>query len=258
MIPKVIHYCWFSEEVMPRKLRECFKSWKENLPGYTIQKWDLNNVTIDIPFAEKALEEKKWAFLTDYFRLKVLYEEGGIYLDTDVYVLKSLDPLLQYPSFWGTANNGMVEPVVIGAQPKNELIKSCMDIYKTMNVIDADFVYTEIPKLILPLFEAKGFQLTSEKTQQLNDGIIFPYDYFCPMPFEEAANHNFLSFTTNNTYAIHLWNTAWLKDPFRFFWNNRWKNGWHLALKQIITNPIQPLSFYKSLFYHLKRQLNIK
>ena len=88
-------------------------SWQNHLPDYEIVKWDLTNTPIEGEFAKKALAEKKWAFLSDYARLKILHEYGGIYLDTDVLVVKSFNELLSNASFWGKDINGFVEPVVI-------------------------------------------------------------------------------------------------------------------------------------------------
>ncbi len=254
MIPKTIHTFWFSNDPIPDKLLACMNPWQEVLPEYTIQKWDLNSFTVRNAYCNKAILGKKWAFLSDYARLWVLYHHGGIYLDTDVWVVKSFNDLSENKSFWGTADNGMVEPVVIGSEAGNPLVKACLDSYDALEVNDAAFQYLEIPRMILPVFEKAGFNSSLHEKQSLADGLILPYSAFCPMPFQQADTSDFLQFKTNNTYAIHLWNANWF-DPFRFFWNGRKKAGWKAVFNTIFKNPIQSFSFYKNVFYHLKCML---
>lgn len=254
MIPRKVHYFWFSNEKMPEKLQLCLQSWQEVLSDYEIIKWDLENTVIDSPFAEMALKERKWAFLTDYCRLKTLYEYGGIYLDTDVFVVKPFNELLHHQSFWGTANNGMVEPVVVGAEPDNKLVKECLKRYQEIDIYSPDFSFQEIPKIILPVFHEKGFEINPHRTQIFDDGVVFPFDFFCPMPFEKADSNDFSQFKTGNTFAIHLWNANWF-DPFRFFWNGRYKAGWRAVWKVLKNNPFQGFAFYRNILFHIKMQV---
>ena len=251
LIPKKIHYFWFSNDPMPPLVQNCISSWKKVLPDYQFIKWDLTNTDVSHPFAQKALQQKKWAFLTDYCRLNVLLKEGGIYMDTDVFLVKSFNDLLYPSSFWGQADNGLVEPVVIGAEKNNQLVKACLECFDS-EVESEEF--REIPKVISPVFIGKGFLLENKGIQYLENNVVFPYDYFCPMPFEKADSTDFELFATENTIAIHLWNANWF-DPFRFFWNGRRKSGWKAVFKEIRKKPNQGIAFYKSVFYHLKCQL---
>lgn len=252
MIPKVIHYFWFSDEEMPPKLQMCLESWREIMPDFQIKKWDLNNTKINTPFAKQALEDKKWAFLTDYCRMRVLFEEGGIYMDTDVLVVKSFDDLLNNDSFWGTADNGMIEPVVVGAVKENKIIKQCVEYYESDKAIEQ--AYLEIPKVILPIFEKKGFDINDLNIQEIEGAKIFPFRYFCPLPFEKADTKNYRSFADKDSYAIHLWNANWF-DPFRFFWNGRYSSGWRAVWKTFKENPFREVGFYRSVFFHLRSQI---
>ena len=248
MIPKKIHYFWFSGDPFPENIKRCMASWQNHLPDYEIVKWDLTNTPIECEFAKKALAEKKWAFLSDYARLRILHEYGGIYLDTDVLVLKSFDDLLHKESFWGRANNGMVEPVVVGSIANNKTVKLCLDVYLGEN---ENAVFQEIPLVISPVFERLGFKMNDPITQNLGNDVIFSYDHFCPMPFEQADSEDPISFKTENTYAVHLWNAAWF-DPFRFFWNGRSKKGWQAVWQTVRKNPFQDRDFYKNVAYHMK------
>lgn len=91
MIPKIIHYCWFGGNSLPSDVLKCIKTWEKYCPDYEIKRWDESNFDVNShPFIKAAYESKAWAFVSDYARLKVVYENGGIYLDTDVELLKNL------------------------------------------------------------------------------------------------------------------------------------------------------------------------
>jgi mannosyltransferase OCH1-like enzyme len=106
MIPKVVHYCWFGRGPMTSLAEKCLASWKKYLPEYELMLWDEDNFDINIvPYVKEAYESGKFAFVTDYVRLYVLFNFGGIYLDTDVEVLKSLDNMLYLPAFSGYESN---------------------------------------------------------------------------------------------------------------------------------------------------------
>lgn len=259
MIPKKIHYCWFSDQPYPELIARCIDSWHTVLPDYEFCLWNTDNTAFEIPFVQKALKERKWAFLTDYIRLKVLYEEGGIFLDTDVLLLQKFDDLLDYESFWNFADNGMIEPVVIGAQKGNPLLRKCMAEYERLSESDLNtYKYIEIPKVITPIFTAEGLKEYDHAAQKIGGNVFLPHSAFCPMPFNKADSANPQTFATTETYAIHLWNAAWFDDEFRFFWNNRWRRGWKIVRKRLKNNPKQPLKYYKDLGYHLLRQMKLK
>lgn len=259
MIPKVIHYCWFSGDDYPLLIQRCIESWHKILPDYVFKRWDSQNTIIEVPFAKKAFAERKWAFLTDYIRMKVLYEEGGIFLDTDVLLVKSFDDLLCHDSFWNFADNGMVEPVVIGAQKGTPLINRCLDAYESLSDKELqNYQFVEIPKIVTPIFESEGLKPYDSTAQKIGNNLFLPHTAFCPMPFSKADSGNPMDYAKKDTYAIHLWNAAWFDDEFRFFWNNRWRKAWKLVAKRLRKKPLQPIKYYKDLGYHLMRQLKIK
>ena len=103
MIPKIIHYCWFGRNPKPKLAEKCIKSWKKYCPEYEIIEWNEDNYDLSSAplYVRQAYEAKRWAFVTDYIRLQVIYENGGIYLDTDVELRKSLDPLLVHQAYFG-------------------------------------------------------------------------------------------------------------------------------------------------------------
>jgi mannosyltransferase OCH1-like enzyme len=252
MIPKIIHYFWFSNDPIPFKLQNCIDSWMQQMPDYEIRKWDTTNVVIDCAFAQRALKDEKWAFLTDYFRFKILFEIGGIYLDSDVYALKSFNSLLIHESFWSSTDFKKVDPFIIGAVPKNSVILECMNKYKSLSLEFTD--YPTAPNVIKEIFEKNGYNQDNMNDFSFNQNIIFADEVFCPMPYHKADEKDFKKFAKKRTITIHLWNTAW-NDPFTFFWQGRFSSGWKSVWCTFKKNPFQNLKFYKNIFYHLKCQM---
>lgn len=250
MIPKTIHYCWFSGEDYPIIIQQCLKSWKKHLPDYEFILWDSNNITLDNEYARKAFKEKKWAFLTDYMRFKILFEHGGIYLDTDILLCKSLSPLLHNDSFWGRADNGFIEPVVIGAIARHPMIYECLKYYQSDCIGNS---YIEVPKIVTPIFNQLGLKEYNGETERIGNNLFLNHFAFCPLPFDKADVTNYMQYRTDETYCIHLWNAAWF-DEFRFLWNGRKKKGWLLIIKKIGFNPFQSIEFYKNVLYHIFRK----
>ena len=142
MIPNTIHYCWFIGEKYPPKIKECIRSWKRILPDYKIRLWDANSFDFQsIPYMKKCFEMRKWAYVADYIRLYALYNEGGIYLDSDVLVLKSFDTLLDCNAFWGIdamddQQYAFPEAAVFGSKKGNPVLKEMMDYYHHLKESD--------------------------------------------------------------------------------------------------------------------------
>lgn len=257
MIPRVVHYFWFSGEEMPALLRSCLATWEKCLPGYVLRKWDLTTVEVDCEFARQALAQRRWAFLTDYFRMKAVHDHGGVYLDTDVYLVRPLDDLLAHPSFWGFADTALVEPVVFGAHAGNPVLSDILAAYRGMRPEDIDLdTYNGPTTVITPIFEQRhGLQpYDAGRIQELTHAVVFPHSYFCALPFGEAGARDFLAHRQPHTYAIHLWNNGWF-DEFRLLWRGRYRTGFARLAARIARNPFQPLGFYRDLLYHVRRFL---
>ena len=135
MIPKIIHLCWLSGDPYPRKIQDCLDSWKKHLPSYEIILWDTKRFNIhEVPWVEQAFNTKKYAFAADYIRLYALYHHGGIYLDSDVEILKSLDNFLELPYFVGAETSGTIEEpkkVVTGSNAAWIIMKDEISYVKT-------------------------------------------------------------------------------------------------------------------------------
>lgn len=208
MIPKVIHYCWFSGEKKPRLIQHCINSWKRIMPDYQIKCWDNNSFDFSrVPFVEQAIKARKWAFAADYVRLYALYTEGGIYLDTDVEVFKRFDCFLQNSFFSGTdisPTNEIhgVEAGIIGAEKGNIFVRECMRYYENRNFIksDGECDLTIIPTIIANVLEQYGYKKCDEGQCLQYGSIIYSTEYF--------TNKNSIAYREKN-YAHHYNTNTW-------------------------------------------------
>ena len=133
MIPKKIHYCWFGGNSLSSEVRECIASWRQFCPDYEIIEWNEKNFDVDcIRYTADAYRDRRWAYVTDYARLKIVYEQGGIYLDTDVELLRPLDPLLENKVYFGMQRAGEVATGLgFGAEAGAELLRRLMAGYES-------------------------------------------------------------------------------------------------------------------------------
>lgn len=216
-IPKIIHFCWLSKDPYPELVQHCIQSWKEKLPDYEIKVWDTESFDIhSVLWVEQACEAKKWAFAADYIRLYALYNYGGIYLDSDVEVLKSFDDLLDLPYFFGREHyfdmidaSNTIEAATMGCEKGNSIIKACLDFYQCRQFIKPN---GELDMLILPYamnqifakYRVLDIQSISEFDCAEGRICLLPMDYFSP------KNTRTLEIgATPNTYSIHHFNGSW-------------------------------------------------
>ncbi|MCP2241252.1 glycosyltransferase family 32 protein [Thermoanaerobacterium thermosaccharolyticum] len=211
-IPKVIHYCWFGKNTMPKLNQRCIESWKRVLPDYELKLWNENNFDVNInQFVKEAYEMKKWAFVTDYVRLYVLYNYGGIYMDTDVEVLKRLDSFLIHSAFSGFESNEYIPTGIIGAERGNKWIGYLLDYYKDKRFILENGLNTITNvKIITELSKELGLKANNKYQILEYDVHIYPKEYFCPLSFDNLQK-NF----TKNTYTIHHYSGSWLDNKTR-------------------------------------------
>jgi hypothetical protein len=234
-IPKVIHYCWLSGEKMPAETVKCIDSWKKHMPEYALVLWDANKFDINShQFVKEACQAKKWASASDYIRLYALYTEGGIYLDTDVYVKKSFNRFLENGFFtsveyhkdfvkkWvhllnddGTLKNNedifthgiQLQAAIMGSVKGHPFLKSCMDWYDDKHFIWDDGT-TYCDKFVSPHIYAHiavkyGFRYKNE-LQKLNHDMTI---------YQNCIFPGGLSHITEESYAVHICRGEW-----RGFW----------------------------------------
>lgn len=203
-IPKIIHYCWFGGQEKNTLIQNCISTWKVHLPDYEIIEWNESNCDFDCDFARKAFELKKWAFLSDYVRLKALAEHGGLYLDTDMFFVKPIDPLLDERCFIGRQKDGQIAAGIIGAEPDHSFIKYCMQHYQVMTFDENRLMNMAIPRIITEVYEVYP---------QQNQVHILPYSYFYAYLFEDSLKGiDFRKSILPETIALHLWNASWFTE----------------------------------------------
>lgn len=211
-IPKVIHFCWFGTNQKSELNNMCINSWRKKCPNYEIIEWNEYNFPInDCPsYVQKAYELGKWAFVSDYARLKIIYEYGGIYLDTDVELLKSLDTLLKYKAFFGFEDKSHIGTGLgFGAEEKMLIIKELMEDYNNISFINVDgsVNYTTCTKINTPVFLRHGLIRNNKK--QILDGhiLILPTEYLCPIDY-----HTDKLKKTSRTISIHWFSKSWMTE----------------------------------------------
>lgn len=208
-IPKIIHYCWFGKNEKPDLANRCIESWKKYCGDYELREWNEDNFDINSNlYVKQAFDNKKFAFVTDYVRLYALYTQGGIYMDTDVEVLKPLDKFLTCHAFSSFENNNMIPTGIIGAEKGNVWIKDLLDEYTDLTFIDKNGNFdltTNVSRITKLTHDKYGLQLTSSY-QKLKNGVVslYPFDYFCPKDWETGKIN-----LTSNSYTIHHFSGSW-------------------------------------------------
>ncbi len=221
MIPKIINYCWFGNNELPESVLKCIESWKKYCPDYEIIQWNENNYDYKKQaYTLEAYEAEKWAFVSDFARLDIVYNNGGIYLDTDVELVKNLDSLLENKCFLGIEqpSHYINTGIGFGAEKGNEAVKEMLDEYAGAHFKLANGIYdTTIPcpaKNTKPFYKY-GFNLEIDKPVNLGGAMVYPPEYFCP--FERKINELNV---TENTYSIHHYDSSWVSDDEKELYNN--------------------------------------
>ena len=208
MIPKKIHYCWFGRGPMPELALKCLNSWKVNLPDYELIVWNEDSFDITTnQYVKEAYESRKFAFVTDYVRLYALYHYGGIYMDTDVEVLKPLDNFLNHKAFTGCEDDMMCVTGTMGAEKEHSWIGDLLSGYENRKFLlpDGSFDKTPNTKVITNLTISKYGWIPRNKYQVLKNGIhIYPFDVFCAKQWRTGKIT-----ITHNTHTIHHFSASW-------------------------------------------------
>ncbi len=199
MIPKKIHYIWLGESPLPAMVEKCIESWSQRLPDYEKILWNEKNIDIQNPSYKKALKARKWAFAADIARLHILLEHGGIYLDTDIEIIKDLTPLLNTDLFIGYQDNNLLNAAIVGSVPGNDFIRDSLA--AVIESLKSDYI--PIPNIMTGVYN-------KNKSSYMFKHEVYPQEYFYPYnPFESEVKNLFHSDITKNTYAIHHWDHSW-------------------------------------------------
>lgn len=229
MIPKKIHYCWFGGNPLPELAVKCIGSWKKFCPDYEIIEWNEENYDVSQnTYMRQAYENKRWGFVPDYARLDIIYNHGGIYLDTDVEIIKPIDELLELEAFAGVEQNSpyIALGLGFGASKGHYAIKKMRDYYDQLLFVEnGELNLLPAPKINSKVLEELGYVFS----EQINDSCpltIFPSEYFCPVNY----NTNELTIT-EKTYSIHHYTASWYDETQRYALQLKRKLGRFLPRK---------------------------
>lgn len=217
MIPRTIHYCWFGGKPLPRDAEKYILSWKKFLPDYEIKRWDESNFDVNsIPYVKEAYAAGKYAFVSDYARFWILYHYGGLYFDTDVEVIRSLDDIIQEGQFLGVEQQNeehiTVAPgLCIGAEKHNELFGTLIHQYEGFHFLEPDgsCCLKNVVEITTELLLKHGLKNTDE-IQDCCGFKIYPKDYFCPIDYTTRE-----LVLTDNTRTIHHYAESWVPRSTR-------------------------------------------
>lgn len=217
MIPKTIHYCWFGRGKKPHLIRKCIATWRKVMPDYEIKEWNEDNFDVNaVPFVKQAYDEKKWAFVADYCRFHACYNEGGIYLDTDVEVFRRFDDFLIHKFFAGTewrkyekGDFVTVDASAFGCEKHHWYARQCMEFYhdKPFRLADGSIPGGVVQVVATRVLEPYGYR-RENYTQQVKDVMVFDTTYF--------ANKTTGS-EKNSLYSLHHFDGSWTSDNNRGF-----------------------------------------
>lgn len=208
-IPKIIHSIWIGNGKKSKIMEKSMESWKKFCPDYQIMEWNESNFDIEnsCSYVREAYQEKKWAFVSDYIRLKVLYEYGGIYLDTDMEILRNIDKFLTNDGFLCTESHHTVSTALLAAKPRADWVKDLLEEYEILKFINPDGTYNKLPntKRVQKYLEEKYKYSWSNEAQELVSGlVIYPSEYFSPLNCFTGV----LSMS-DHTYSIHHYDNTW-------------------------------------------------
>ena len=213
MIPQTVHYCWFGKAKLPKSAIKYIHSWKKYFPDYEIKEWNESNYDVrKIPYIAEAYDAKKYAFVSDYARFDILYENGGVYFDTDVEVIKPFDDILTQGPFMGCQIDGGEKSIYvapglgIAAESGMEIYRDILDFYSTQHFLNEDGSYnTEtIGTKITNFLQDKGMR-NVEGIQEIAGIMIYPGEYFNPLQDSTGVLK-----ITDNTHSIHWYSKTWM------------------------------------------------
>lgn len=204
MIPKKIHYCWFGGKEKPKLAKKCIESWKKYCSDYEIIEWNESNFDVyQNAYTTVLYNNQKYAFLSDYARLKIIYENGGIYFDTDVEVIRSFDDLIDNDAFFGFETEEYINTGLgFGASKKSTVIKTLLDEYGMF--LDGKHGYKGCPILNTEALTKIGL-MRNGQTQKNRDFVVYSVDWFNPYDDPTGKLNK-----TENTHSIHWYAKSWM------------------------------------------------
>lgn len=207
MIPRIIHYCWFGRNEKPKLAKKCIASWRRYCPDYEIIEWNEDNFDISRhPYLRWCYEQQKWTFLSDFARLVILAEHGGIYLDTDVEVIRSLDDLLGFDAFYGFETDQFINTGQgFGCTANHPTVEAMKKVYEDFKLDEnGDYPVAACPQYNTQALLPYGLILNGQRQTVLGAEIL-PADYL--NPYDDPTGR---LIKTENTYSIHWYGKSWM------------------------------------------------
>lgn len=228
-IPKVIHYCWLGGNPKPESAQKCIASWRTYCPDYEIKEWNESNLDISANvYTRQAYEAKAWGFVPDYLRLWIVYTYGGIYLDTDVQMVRNFDPLLNEAGFCGFEDDEHIAfGLGFGAEAGNRLLERQMHTYDGLRFVNEDGSLNRTPSPVYTtaVMKAAGFRFNDGTVQRIDGFACYPPEYFCPKSFATGILK-----LTKHTFSIHQFDASWYSEEEqtqkRRYWKEAKKDYW--------------------------------
>jgi len=255
MIPKIIHYCWYGRGEKSAAIKMCIESWKKFCPDYEIKEWNEDNSPMNIRWMHDAYKHRKYAFVADYARFYALYHEGGVYMDTDMLLVKPIDEFLENRMFLGCEDAFNASMGIIGMEKGCDFCKMIMDWYDNTSF---DIVKPPIiTRFISPQLFQFGFT-EEDKTQHLTNGLtVYQSNYFYPIHYtQDFELQDVYSYQKPDTYGIHLWNKSWT-DEFRLFEAGEYQLAFAEVRARLKRTPLLPFSYWKKVIKYTGRYLGL-
>lgn len=243
MIPKKIHYCWLGDKPLPPLAEKCLASWRKFCPDYEIICWNESNYDFSKhPYMREAFEAKKWGFVPDYARLDIVYQHGGIYLDTDVEIVKSFEPLREHSCFMGFESDQFVGlGLGFGAEAGHPILKEMMEDYDKIHFINPDGSLNLLPspQIQTVLLQKYGLLPDNGTMQVLRNNVcIYPQSCFAP------RNEARLPQAHPDSYSVHHYMGSWCEGQVR-------RKAYRLLKKTLFAT----FGKYSSVLVELKRKI---
>lgn len=245
-IPKIIHYCWFGGGKKPELALKCIESWKKFCPDYQIIEWNESNFNINYcDYTREAYQTKKWAFVSDVARLYALVSCGGIYMDTDVEVVKPLDIFLNNKAFSGFESDASVSTCIMGSVKGQGLFAEFLSDYENKRFISKDNAYDLTTNVVrITNICLKYGLVCNNRLQTINGFTLYPKDYFCPKDYETKVLN-----ITENTHTIHHFDGSWIAPE------DKLRDAYFLKLKKWLP---KKLAIRLSIFFAIKKTKGMK
>lgn len=222
-IPKILHYCWFGGAPLTEKAEAGIERWHELMPEYKILRWDETSFDVnECAWTRDAYRAKKWAFVSDYVRFKVVYDNGGTYMDIGSRLLKSIDPLVEQSGFaardW--ESRAVAPGLALSAKANCSLLGETLDVYRSLRFEDS-FEYLcdhTVNRIFGEVLSRHGCPWESDEVWEWAGFRVYPSEYFCPKLDRGGYR------CTDNTYATHLSTASWMSEDerFRVAFINKW------------------------------------